>query len=316
MKINNLRVDKACSENWDNMSPNSEGRFCHLCSKTVIDFTQLTPTEISEKLKDSKANICAKLTKTQMMTPLLDGEKVKSYSLPYSKVAAGVMIAASLTSIQSCNEPPTKQNTELVSVHPTNAYNEFKQQLGNASELKARHVTLFKGKVVSKDTVPIRNAKVTFVTLSKMFSSYTDEKGQFSLELSNEVLDNDNVIRLSFDEIVRDENKRPSLKYYQTEDVILSKEEMAKNKVFYAEEDYLILGGIGVYESRSKNNPLVIVDGAQVPFKEFLKTRLGKKSSCNLENKSYYHFGSKAAMALCGDKAKFGLYLFLDESKL
>jgi hypothetical protein len=41
-----LKIAKPCTENWDNMTPDEAGRFCHSCSKHVIDFSILSDTEI------------------------------------------------------------------------------------------------------------------------------------------------------------------------------------------------------------------------------------------------------------------------------
>lgn len=137
MKINKLKLNKSCNENWNNMSPNENGRFCKLCSKDVIDFTKLKPNEIAQKIKESKGEICAKLTRTQILTPLLDGEKSKEYRLPYSKVAAGVILVASLTSVQSCEELVKTQKTELVSVNPSEASNKI--EVKKHSKLKKHY---------------------------------------------------------------------------------------------------------------------------------------------------------------------------------
>lgn len=163
----------------------------------------------------------------------------------------------------------------------------------------------------------MENAKVTFITTSKLYSTYTNGKGQFNLEIPSEIIDNNNAIRLSFNEIVkivRDEEKtNQPFEYYETDDLVLSKEEMNNEFVFHAKRDALYLGGIGAYSYDDENNPLVIVDNVEVPYKEFQKSRFGKKSTCNLENKEYYHFNPEVAQAISGEKAKYGLYLFFSK---
>ena len=48
--------------------------------------------------------------------------------------------------------------------------------------------------------------------------------------------------------------------------------------------------------SLTNNSPLIIVDGVQVPFKEFEKSRFGKKSTCNVQDRTYYYFGPTAVI--------------------
>ena len=37
-----------CSEDWNNMKPCEQGRFCGSCQKTVVDFTEKSDAEIQE----------------------------------------------------------------------------------------------------------------------------------------------------------------------------------------------------------------------------------------------------------------------------
>ena len=46
-----IEIKNPCNENWNNMKPNQDGRFCLSCQKTVIDFTNKSPDEISAILK-------------------------------------------------------------------------------------------------------------------------------------------------------------------------------------------------------------------------------------------------------------------------
>jgi hypothetical protein len=57
---NKITIPKPCSQNWNSMIPNKEGRFCNSCSKTVIDFTKMENTEIKNYLikNSGKESIC------------------------------------------------------------------------------------------------------------------------------------------------------------------------------------------------------------------------------------------------------------------
>ena len=121
MKTKFLTLNKPCDEKWENMTPDEKGSFCDSCSKNVIDFTKLTQLEISEIMKKSDGNICARLTKKQLHTPIfnLEPEK-KKYALPYSKVAAGLMLAAALTAGHSVDAKTPKIETEIVQTSASN----------------------------------------------------------------------------------------------------------------------------------------------------------------------------------------------------
>ena len=47
MKSNiSLHIDNPCSESWQNMTPNEQGRFCASCQKSVVDFTAMSDNEL------------------------------------------------------------------------------------------------------------------------------------------------------------------------------------------------------------------------------------------------------------------------------
>ncbi|MDQ5928995.1 MAG: hypothetical protein QG594_773, partial [Bacteroidota bacterium] len=100
MKSIFIKLDKPCSENWETMKANESGRFCEQCSKTVVDFTTLNPFEIGQKMKMAKGNICARVSQNQLNEPLLDFEAERKRQLPYSNLAAGLMMATTMAANQ------------------------------------------------------------------------------------------------------------------------------------------------------------------------------------------------------------------------
>ena len=67
-------IPNPCHENWDSMTPQSGGRHCKECDKTVKDFTGLTNDEISTYLTEHAGEkICGRFSsdqlKNQRITP-------------------------------------------------------------------------------------------------------------------------------------------------------------------------------------------------------------------------------------------------------
>ncbi len=305
MKTKFLTLNKPCHEKWENMTPNERGSFCDSCSKNVIDFTRLNQFEISEIIKKSDGNICARVTNTQLRTPLfnLEPEK-KNFSFPYSKVAAGLMLASSLTVVYPVSANMLKVQTEAVQSIATNIELEedFTESIPKTST--TNDFTVFKGKVVSEEDVePIENAKITLFTVNKILSTHSYEDGTFSLEIPNNLIDNNNVIRASYFSVKQSR--------YQEEDYILAKNEMNNDFTIKAEIHQFYFGQIAT--DVIITNPLVIYKGEKIDFNEFEKAQLGMKSSCNLENKDYYYFDLEAAVALYGEEAKNGLYILTEK---
>ncbi|CAA9202407.1 hypothetical protein FLA105534_04074 [Flavobacterium bizetiae] len=67
---NQINVPKPCSQNWNSMLPNKDGRFCNSCSKTVIDFTKMEISEIKNYLikNSGKEGVCGHFKFDQVQT--------------------------------------------------------------------------------------------------------------------------------------------------------------------------------------------------------------------------------------------------------
>ena len=60
-------ISKPCHESWDEMTPQSGGRHCKECDKTVKDFTGLTNDEISTYLTEHAGEkICGRFSSDQL----------------------------------------------------------------------------------------------------------------------------------------------------------------------------------------------------------------------------------------------------------
>ncbi len=68
-KFYKISVPKPCHEDWNKMTPESQGRFCKSCKKTVIDFTKMSPLQIQDFLADNEdKKLCGRFIKTQLDT--------------------------------------------------------------------------------------------------------------------------------------------------------------------------------------------------------------------------------------------------------
>jgi hypothetical protein len=311
MKTNFLKIEKPCKEEWRNMEPNEIGKFCKVCTKNVIDFTQLSQLEISNEIKNNNGSLCARLTSEQLKTPLVELKKYRDYKLPYSNVAAGLIIA---TTLSSCNQnlPVNESNTkiEYVQVVDSNLNSKDSKEKSESTNHKIKNSTKFKGKVFYENYKPIENAKVTFVSIKMILSTYTLDDGTFTIELPREMVDNDNVIRVSYQDIKNQKNEELFFGY-DTQDYILTEKDISSIYKIQAKPMELILGGIGHYSEDWI--PVVISNGKEIKYKDFNKAQQGEKSSCSLDNKDYYYFESESAIAIYGEKAKYGLYILIDK---
>ncbi len=67
-----VRIDNPCSERWEQMTAEGQGRFCAACQKTVIDFTGMSDTEIARILSTGpNGGTCGRFLPNQLNRALL-----------------------------------------------------------------------------------------------------------------------------------------------------------------------------------------------------------------------------------------------------
>jgi hypothetical protein len=98
-----INIPQPCSENWDAMQPDANGRHCSLCVHTVIDFTTWELQDIAAYLKKhTEKRICGRFLNSQLNQPFdltVLAPKVISWNTDgWRKVAALIIICFALTS--------------------------------------------------------------------------------------------------------------------------------------------------------------------------------------------------------------------------
>lgn len=72
-----IYIPNPCSENWESMSPQEKGRFCSVCNKCVIDFTEKQPHEVQQIIETKRGvSICGRFYNEQLI-----GKDNKSFGL-------------------------------------------------------------------------------------------------------------------------------------------------------------------------------------------------------------------------------------------
>lgn len=75
--MKNIHIPNPCSENWEMMFPQEKGRFCSVCNKCVIDFTQKQPNEIRQMIDEKNdEEICGRFYNHQLASN--QSEKIRA----------------------------------------------------------------------------------------------------------------------------------------------------------------------------------------------------------------------------------------------
>ncbi|GAA5097014.1 hypothetical protein GCM10023210_31520 [Chryseobacterium ginsengisoli] len=81
--MKNINIPNPCSENWEMMSPREKGKFCSVCNKCVIDFTQKYPDEIQRIIEEKKdEEVCGRFYNHQL-NKVDQSEKLKAQFFKY-----------------------------------------------------------------------------------------------------------------------------------------------------------------------------------------------------------------------------------------
>lgn len=64
-----ISIPKPCHEDWAEMLPERQGRFCLKCTKTVIDFSQKSKEEIKSFFKEKTGKVCGRFSTDQLEKP-------------------------------------------------------------------------------------------------------------------------------------------------------------------------------------------------------------------------------------------------------
>lgn len=65
--MNRIDIHTPCSENWEQMLPAENGKFCQACAKNVIDFTEMTTEQITLILdQNQQASLCMRIKSSQL----------------------------------------------------------------------------------------------------------------------------------------------------------------------------------------------------------------------------------------------------------
>lgn len=77
-----ITIPKPCSQDWNTMSPQEQGRFCSSCEKMVVDFTNKTPLQIKETLMQSTGKVCGRFKKSDLGRPLEEEPVIRPVWVP------------------------------------------------------------------------------------------------------------------------------------------------------------------------------------------------------------------------------------------
>ncbi|MEM7367094.1 MAG: carboxypeptidase-like regulatory domain-containing protein [Bacteroidota bacterium] len=168
-----LNIPKPCSENWQDMTPEEKGRFCQLCQKVVIDFTEKSDKDIVAFFQQNQQSVCGRVLPMQLKSYPEPQKDKKGFPI-LRAAATGMLFAASL-GIASAQPTDSQQNRERIQISQFHLSQPQNQQTDRTSKQKD---VLIQGKVFSSETkkplfgVQIQVKGTSFQALSNGLGEY------------------------------------------------------------------------------------------------------------------------------------------------
>lgn len=261
-KYLNIEIPQSCHENWNTMQPNSQGRHCLSCQKTVVDFTAMTDAELINFFSKKKDNVCGRFTNEQLTKDILIPKKkihwVKyffQFALPafLLSIKPSSKIFGQQHRTQATIEPIKKVNTDTVAEKvvlkdsalglsvpkDNNKYENPRIVIGGATSYINTKGFVCTGNVVDEKGLPVPFASV-FIKGSSTGTS-CNEKGLFNLYVPN------NAKTLVISSVGMEQKEVAVKSINQSEPIVLTL-------------SYAIQGEVIVVKSRKKKkqNPVII----------------------------------------------------------
>ena len=186
-----LSIPEPCQESWANMSPIEQGRFCAVCSKTVVDLSLYTDKQLIEFFAKATGKICGRLSNVQLNKEISYTEPQQSFL--YKVLLGGAFIASlagGYNGNYNVNNKPLIQQLISFPQKPSDRNN-----TGGEESLAGKDTTgIIRGKVYweysnGTDGVP----KVTVLLYEEgntnvLASDTTDAHGNYMLHVSKNMM--------------------------------------------------------------------------------------------------------------------------------
>lgn len=115
-----LSIPEPCHENWGEMTTTQSGRFCGVCTKNVVDFTNKLPHEIQQYFQNtSETSVCGRLSNAQLdQIVILIPKKTIMTQRSYQNIFLMALFVVMGTTLFSCkdhsNQKKSIQKIEIV----------------------------------------------------------------------------------------------------------------------------------------------------------------------------------------------------------
>lgn len=193
-----IKIQNPCSESWESMTDISEGKFCEICSKKVWDLTGKSYEDIKEILNDNP-KLCGRINRSKI------------------NITSSILIAISLTTI-SCSSQKSIQT-------------------GSTENILDKKIVIA-GKIDSVKIGVLEVKSIKLVTKSNLYEGLIDSENNFKIEIPESVIQEKNIIKITFNQIRNDKITKGSSIH------LLTKKDLFSHKTLHADDGMYEIGAV------------------------------------------------------------------------
>lgn len=172
-----ISIPEPCHENWNAMTPTEKGKFCSVCTKEVIDFTQKTDEAIYKHLQTS-GNLCGHFKKSQLHREIAAPRKEKMSWLSYAASLLFPLIAFSQNNVDTKKPTIPIEQTTSTEFKPLRIGSLHKRIQEKSQKVQDSIIT--KGTILDENKIPLPGATI-WIKGTKLGTT-TDFDGNFEIK--------------------------------------------------------------------------------------------------------------------------------------
>ena len=176
-----LSIPEPCHENWQQMTPTDQGRFCNACARDVIDFSMMTDTEVLNYFTTlTHDKVCGRALPSQLERTISKPKDPKKRLFWYwNYIVMFFLFFGKGNSVKAQGITQVVTAADLNKIKQTNINNAL---AGKVGEVVVSHNRIITGKVTDIDGKPVSYASVKIKGTPTGVSA--DVNGVYSLKTS------------------------------------------------------------------------------------------------------------------------------------
>lgn len=175
-----IKIDEPCSQNWNEMTAEGNGRFCSHCTRVVVDFTLMSENQIKDFFKNYNGEVCGRIQDHRLeLKYTYNTHKTPWYANRFLQYALSGFLTLKVIDINAAQS----QNVPSEVVRMMEKENQGDSKFSTSPE--ARVKKMIEGKVVGHNgQTGLGNTTVRIEETGQ--STTTDSNGKFNIELQDD----------------------------------------------------------------------------------------------------------------------------------